>query len=153
MAGLFGLLCGLAFTVFCISIFVPSWLWVAMLVYRAFEISAWLLFVVCLVAGPLSLFRKAKAAVASLYLVSSFVFFFFLWTECALFVLSILGRPWLIGGFLFLGIGVIPESLVACVSASRWDGVIEIPIIIGVIVLVRLAAGWFAASSIHIKPS
>jgi len=73
-----------------------------MLVYRAFEISALILSVSCLVAILLSLVRKFRVAVASLYLVSSVVFFFFLWTECALFVVSILGHPWLIGDYVFL---------------------------------------------------
>jgi len=54
-------------------------------------------------------------------------------------------------GLRFLGIGVIPEAFAACVSARRWDGIFEIPAIIGVVILTRLAASFFLTRSSQVQ--
>ncbi len=135
-----GILCFLGSTVFLVSLFVSAWTWVAMLIYRVLEISAFVLLAACIAISPGSFFKKARGGVASTYIFSSFVFVFFLWAECAFYVASIWGRFWLAVG-LFAGVlGVIPLAIVACLSAGRWSDVVGIIVAISLIVAARLLA-------------
>jgi hypothetical protein len=140
VTAILGILGFLGSTVFLVSIFVPAWTWVAMLIYRALEISAFVLLAVCIIISPASFFKKTRGGVASTYVFSSFAFVFFLWAECAFYVASIWGRLWLAVG-LFAGVvGVIPLAIVACLSAGRWADVGGIIVAISLIVAARLLA-------------
>ena len=139
-AGILGLVGLIVSTVYVVSLFVPDWTWVATWIYRALEVSAAVLLTACIAASPASFFRRARGAVAAFYLFSSCVFGLLLWAECTFFVLSIWGRIWLAGGLLAAVLGVIPLAFVACLSSRRWDGAVEIPIAICLIIAVRLVA-------------
>lgn len=137
MSELIGFGGGIVLMCFIVSLFVPAWMGTAMWIYKVFEVSAGVLFFVCVAASPALLFRRARSSLATLYLFSSLVFAAFLWAECCLYVLSLWGRIWLFWGVFAGGIGVIPEALVACVFARQWPSVVEIPMVIGMIVLMR----------------
>jgi hypothetical protein len=147
MALLLGFLGMIGSTVFLVSLFVPRWTWVAMWIYRALEILSFILLAACLGSAAASVFRKARSSIAAFYLYSSLVFAAFLWAECAFYVLSIWGRLWVAFGLFAGGLGVIPLAFVACISARKWDSVIEIPFVICLIVAVRLVAVFLATRS------
>jgi hypothetical protein len=146
VTAILGLLGLIGSTVFLVALFVPGWTGVAMWIYRALEIVSFILLAACVAVSAAALLRRARSSIAAFYLTSSLVFAAFLWSECAFYVLSIWGRTWVAFGLLAGGIGVIPLAFVACISARRWDGAIEIPVVIGVIVAVRLVAGFLATA-------
>jgi hypothetical protein len=76
---------------------------------------------ICLLILPLLLFRAARAYVGIAYVFSSYIFGITTWFWSLLLAYDYWGWVGLIIGLFFIGVGVFPVALLACIFHGNWS--------------------------------
>jgi hypothetical protein len=103
--------------------------------------------VVCIVVGLVfGIFRKTRPFAAHVLILGSFVTGGSVWIGSAIITYFLWGLMWLIGGILFMGLGVLPLALVASAMAGRWQIFGILAVMMAVTICFRFLAYAMASS-------
>jgi hypothetical protein len=100
---------------------------------------------VCLLILPLLFFRATRAFVGLAYVCASYVFGLTTWVWSLLLAYSYWGWVGLIIGLFFMGVGVFPVALLACMFHGNWSTTGQL-LVAGILIYVARGLGVFFAS-------